>query len=286
MMNSKWSKSPSLIDYPGIHPTAIVLGDARLELDEGATVGPYCVLEGRVKIGAGSAILAHSVIQGTTLIGAGCRLGPHAAIGSDPQHHGYDGRDTYLVIEDRVIMREFSTVHRATNPGLENATRIGRGSLLMVGSHVAHDCHLGAHVTLANAVQLGGHVVIGDRAVVGGGTVIHQLVRIGRLAMIAGGEAIAKDVLPFGAVIHRRHKGYNAVGCRRAGLDVGTIQTLRAAFRKIHSHRSAIWAAHQLRATCLAESNPVVQELIEFIAATRRGIQPSAANSEMLPLAG
>jgi UDP-N-acetylglucosamine acyltransferase len=260
---------------PGIHPTATVSGEVRLE--EGATIGPYCVVEGRVRIGFGSKVLAHSVVQGTTFIGAGCRLGPHAAVGTDPQHHRYDGSETYLVIGDQVTIREFATVHRATQTGLENATRVGCGSLLMVGSHVAHDCCLGEHVTLANAVHLGGHVMVGDRATIGGGTVIHQFVRIGRLAMIAGGEALAKDVLPFGAVIHSAHKGYNAIGCHRAGLNAQTIHALRGAFREIHSHRSVHRAAMalQVRNSCLA--TPELCELIDFISSSRRGIQPSAS---------
>lgn len=106
----------STTERPGIHPTATVSGEVSLE--EGASIAPYCVVEGRVKIGAGSAVPEHSVVRGTTLIGAGCRLGPHAAIGTDPQHHGYDGRETYLVIGDNVTMREFATLHRATQTGL------------------------------------------------------------------------------------------------------------------------------------------------------------------------
>lgn len=179
-------------------------------------------------------------------------------------------------------MREFATVHRSTQTGLENATRVGRGSLLMVGSHVAHDCRLGENVTLANAVQLGGHVTVGDRAFIGGGTVIHQFVRIGRLAMIAGGEALAKEVLPFGAVFHGVHKGYNAVGCRRAGLDPKTIHALRGAFRNIHSHRSAAHAAREFRTGDFSELIPEVRELIDFIETSRRGIQPSATVSEAM----
>jgi UDP-N-acetylglucosamine acyltransferase len=150
----------------------------------------------------------------------------------------------------------------------------------MVGSHVAHDCRLGERVTLANAVQLGGHVTVGDRAFIGGGTVIHQFVRIGRLALVAGGEALAKDVMPFGAVFHGKHKGYNAVGCRRAGIDAETIHTLRAAFREIHSHHSSVQAAREVRAAGLSELILEVRELIEFIEASRRGIQPSAASSQ------
>jgi len=258
---------------PTVHPTAVIDGDVRLE--DGVSVGAYCVIEGRVKIAGGTSILPHTIIRGTTLIGPNCRIGPHAAIGSDPQHTGYDGRETYLVIEDDVTVREFASVHRATHEGLENATRVGRGSMLMAGSHVAHDCQLGDEVILANAVQLGGHVRIGARAFLGGGTVIHQFVRVGRLAIIAGGEALSKDVMPFGAVFHGRHKAYNAVGCRRAGLDARSIRGLRAAFVRIHAASGASASARELRETKLIEISEV-RELVEFIETSRRGIQPVA----------
>lgn len=277
-MNDQLSDKSAATLRPGIHPTAVIHGDVTLE--EGVQIGPYCVVEGRVKIGAGTTVLAHTIIQKKTLIGAGCRLGPNAAIGTDPQHLAYDGRETYLIVEDNVVVREFATLHRSTKPGLENATRIGRGSFLMVGSHVAHDCRVGERVTMANSVHLGGHVTVGDRVFIGGATVVHQFCRVGQLAMIAGGEALSKDVMPFGAVYHDRHKGYNAVGCRRAGLDASTIRALRAAFLYIHSQGSAMQAVRDLSHAGLDESVPQVRELIEFIRTTRRGITPSAASVE------
>ena len=32
--------------------------------------------------------------------------------------------------------------------------------------HVAHDCHLGSHLILANAASLAGHITIGDHAII------------------------------------------------------------------------------------------------------------------------
>ena len=264
----KWFERASS-ERVGVHPTAIVGPDVSLE--EGATVGPYCVIEGRVRIGAGSTILAHCVMNGTTIIGANCRIGPHAVVGVDPQHTGYTGQETYLVVEDNVTVREFATLHRATKPGLENATRVGAGSLIMVGAHVAHDCSVGENVTLANAVQLAGHVTVGDRAFIGGGTVVHQHCRVGRLAIIGGGEAVSKDVLPFGAVFHGGHKGYNAVGCRRAQIPSATVRGIRAAFQEFHSRTSPLKVAKHLRE--VDGVIPEVREVIEFIESSRRGIQ-------------
>ncbi len=274
-MKSKWSDQARCVESPAVHRTAVIGPEVTLEV--GATVGPYCVIEGRVEIGAGTKILAHSVINGTTFIGANCRIGPNAAVGLDPQHTGYNGQETYLVVEDNVTVREFATLHRATKCGLENATRVGRASFIMVGAHVAHDCRVGENVTLANAVQLAGHVTVGDRAFIGGGTVVHQFCRVGRLAMIGGGEAVSKDVLPFGAVFHGGHKGYNAVGCRRASLAAPALRGIRSAFHEFHSQTSPLKAAVQLQ-----QSGPIpeVQEIIAFIESSKRGIQKLNDHSE------
>jgi|SRR5579859_5538833 len=274
-MDSNWSQRVVSAELATVHPTAIVGPDVLL--DEGASIGPYCVIEGRVRIGAGTRILSHSILGGITYIGANCRIGPHAVVGIDPQHMAYKGGETYLVVGDNVTVREFATLHRATKPELENATRVGRGCLIMVGAHVAHDCRLGENVTLANAVQLAGHVTVGDRAFIGGGSVVHQFCRVGRLAMIGGGEALSKDVLPFGAVFRGGHKGYNAVGCRRANLPPQTTRAIRAAFHEFHTQTSPLKAAINLRQ---AGPTPEVLEVIEFIESSKRGIQKLNDHSE------
>ena len=264
--------SPPATSRPhGVHPSAVLEGE--IELDEGATIGPNCVVSGRVKIGPRSRLLANCVVEGVTFIGADCTLGPNAAIGTPPQHRGYDGQETYLIIDDGVTAREFSSIHRSTKPGPENATRVGRRSLVMAGAHVAHDCRIGENVTVANAVQFGGHVTVGDDAFVGGGVVVHQFCRIGRLAIVAGGEILNKDVLPFGAVRYGGHRAYNAVGCRRAGLSGAALRELRSAFHFLLGRRSFPQAARLLREDRGDRLSSEVAELIDFIGSSRRGIQ-------------
>lgn len=258
---------------PAVHPTAIVNGE--LTLGEGASVGAYCVIDGRVTLGAGTRVLSHTVVGGTTVVGANCRLGPHAAIGTDPQHAGYAGAETCLVIGDDVVVREFASVHKAYKPGVEHATRVGDGCFVMTGAHVGHDCVLDERVTLASAVQLGGHVTVGARAFIGGGTVVHQFVRFGRLAIVTGDEAVVKDVPPFGAMVARRLKAYNAVGCRRAGMAPAVTRAVRAAYVRIHAAGSPPQAAAALRAEPGFGSVAEVRELVEFIETTKRGITPS-----------
>lgn len=258
-----------------IHPTAIL--DPTVELGEGVEIGPYVVIQGNVKIGPATRILPHCVIQGNTLIGARCLIGPAAYIGQEGQHLTYDrSLETHLVVGDDCVIREGVTLNRSTKAGIENATTIGHHCFFMANSHVGHDCKVGNHVILANAVLLGGHVTVGDRAFLGGGCAIHQFCRVGRLAVIRGNDAVSKDAPPFCASNFNHLKGYNAVGVRRAGLSRDSIASIRAAYHALHLHRvqsDAVAAIQKLPQT------PELTELLNFLTTSKRGILPSARSN-------
>ena len=257
---------------PLIHPSAIV--DRRAELADDVEIGAYAVIEGRVVLGSGTKIYSHSILHGHTIFGTGCKIGPAAYVGLDPQHLKFDSTETSLIIGDNVVIREGASIHRAFKPGEEHATRIGDRCFLMGASHVAHDCRLGNDVILANNVMLGGHVTIGDRTFLGGGAGVHQFVRIGRLVMIAGNEGISRDVPPFAAVRYGGMKGYNAIGCRRAGISQANIHAIRRTFLSLHTHRTIATAVKAIEAANDARLSEV-QELLQFISSAKRGIQPS-----------
>src|SRR5207245_856555 len=86
--------------------------------------------------------------------------------------------------------------------------------------HLAHDCHVGNDVIIANAVQMAGHVTIEDRAIISGLVPIHQFVRIGTFSFVGGGSRVNQDVPPYtkavGNPVHLY--GLNSVGLQRAGL--------------------------------------------------------------------
>jgi len=228
------------------------------------TVGAFSVIRAGAVIGPGTII---------TTLGRNCKIGPAAFVGLPPQHSKFDGKDTRAIIGDDVVIREMVSVHRSINPAPEHATRIGNRCMLMATSHVAHDCTLGEDVILANGVLLGGHCVIGNRAFIGGGTGIHQFVRVGRLAMIAGNEPISHDVPPFAAVRYWGLKGYNAIGCKRAGMSRETIHAVRSAFRCLHTNRTMPAAVAAIRATI--PMLPEIKELLDFLASTKRGVLSS-----------
>jgi UDP-N-acetylglucosamine acyltransferase len=178
-----------------------------------------------------------------------------------------------LIIGNGVIIRETASVHRATRAGAEHATRIGDNCFLMGGVHIAHDCVLGHSVIMANAALLGGHCQIGDKVFLGGGSTLHQFVRVGRLAIVGGNEAVTQEVLPFAAIRNGGMRGYNAIGCRRAGMGREAVSAIRAVFRSLHFHRLTERAMEEIRAT--VPNLPEVHELLDFIATAKRGLVPS-----------
>jgi UDP-N-acetylglucosamine acyltransferase len=251
-----------------IHPTAIV--DPKVELAQDVTIGAYSVVRAGVKIGAGTTVLEHCILEGNTTIGQKCKIGPAAYVGMPPQHLKFDGKGTCVVIGDEVVIREMASVHRSIKNEPGAATRVGNRNWLMAGSHVGHDCNLGDDIILANAVLLGGHCQIGNQVFIGGGATIHQFVRIGRLAILAGNEAVTQDVPPFAAARYRGLKGYNAIGCKRAGLSREAIFAIRKAYYCFHTHRTTPNVLAAIRQS--VPMPPEINELIEFMGSTHRGI--------------
>jgi len=251
-----------------IHPTAIV--DRRAELADDVTVGAYSIIKAGVIVGPGTVIHEHCHLHGSTTIGQRCRIGPAAFVGLAPQHKKYVGSVTRAIIGDDVIIRETASIHRSVYPDPESATRVGSRCMFMAGSHVGHDCVVGDEIVMANCSGLGGHCVVGNRAFLGGGAMIHQFVRIGRLAIVSGNEAITHDVPPFSAARYRGLKAYNAVGCKRAGMSHETIHAVRAAFYCLHKNRTLPAAMAAIRNT--VPMLPEIEELLEFLSTTKRGI--------------
>jgi len=257
-----------------VHPAALV--DPRAELAADVEVGPYAVVGPQLRIGAGTTIGAHAVLSGRTTIGRNNRIFPHCAIGGEPQDKKYGGEDTELVIGDGNTIREFCTFSTGTVQG-GGVTRVGSDNWIMAYAHVAHDCRVGDHCVLANAVTFAGHVEVGDWVILGGLTAVHQFVRIGNHAMAGGGTILLQDLPPFvicngnPAAAH----GLNSEGLKRRGFAAETIAALRRAYKAIYKEGLTAAAACE-RIAQLAEATPASADdlgaLADFVRNSARGI--------------
>jgi len=257
-----------------VHRTALV--DPGAELADDVEVGPYAVVGPRVRIGSGSSIGAHAVIEGRTSIGRNNRIFPHTAIGGVPQDKKYAGEDTELVIGDGNTIREFCTFNTGTAQG-GGITRIGSDNWIMAYAHIAHDCRVGDHCILANAVTLGGHVELGDWVILGGLTAVHQFGRVGSHAMAGGGTILVQDLPPYvicngnPAAAH----GLNSEGLKRRGFSAEAIATLRRAYKVLYKEGlTAAAACEQLLR--MADEVPAcaadLRALADFVGSSTRGI--------------
>lgn len=248
-----------------IHPTAVVEPGA--EIGAGCRIGPCCVVGAEVRLGDGVELLSHVAVAGRTSIGARTRIWPFASVGHQPQDLKYKGEASELIIGADCMIREHATL----NPGTEGGgmvTRVGDGCLLMVGTHVGHDCQIADRVIMANNATLAGHVEIGAHAFLGGLCAVHQFVRIGAHAMVGGMSGVEKDVIPFGSVIGNRAElgGLNIIGLKRRGFDRETIHALRAAYRAIFAGAGTLHERAERAAADFPEVE-AVQEIAAFIGA-------------------
>lgn len=257
-----------------IHPTAIV--DAKAELDVSVSVGPYAVIGPHVRIGAGSSIGAHCVVDGHTTIGRDNRIFQFASVGAPPQDKKYGGEPTRLEIGHGNTIREFVTINTGTAQDA-GVTRLGDDNWIMAYVHVAHDCQLGSHLILANAVQLAGHVHLGDWVFLGGLSGVHQFVRVGAHAMTGFQTRLAQDLPPFvtAAGNPAEAQGINQEGLRRRGYSAERIAQVKKIHRLLYRQGLTLAAAREVIAQLageLSEGDADVALMFDFLGTAERGI--------------
>ena len=251
-----------------IHPSAIV--DPSAELGANVTIHPFTIIEAGVRIGDGCEIGPHAVIRTGTRMGANNRVTVGAVLGDWPQDLKFKGEESYLIIGDGNLIREYVTLHRATGEG--NATVVGNHNLIMAYSHVGHNSRVGNHVMMANTVQVAGHCQIDDYAVIGGGVGMHQFCRVGTMAMVGAYSSVRIDVPPYMMVDGdpARPVKPNTVGLRRRGLSAEAIAALRQAFKIIW--RSDLNVSDGIaRVRAEVPPLPEVNHLLEFLEAVSQG---------------
>jgi UDP-N-acetylglucosamine acyltransferase len=250
-----------------VHASAVVEPGA--VLGAGVVVEAFAFVGAGVVLGAGSRLWPHSAVFGPSHFGKNNQFHPQCCIGSPPQDRSFRDEETWLEVGDDNVFREHTTVHRGTEKG-GSVTRIGSRNLLMVGAHVAHDDEIGSDVTLTNRVSLGGHVQIADGAVLGGHVAIAPFVHVGRLAFIAGGAMVERDVPPFLIAAGDRAKirGVNRVGMKRATLGDDSIHAVERAYRHVWGGDEPLHTRLGSLPQDIAE-HPLVAELVRFLHQTR-----------------
>ena len=258
-----------------IHPSALI--DPKAELAEDVEVQAFSIIGPTVQIGRGTIVGPHCVLDGRTVLGENNRLFSGAQIGvlsQDLKHKaGLVGRTQ---IGDNNIFREHVTVSACTMSSYDDehrVTSIGDGCMFMAYSHVAHDCHVGSGVIMANCASLAGHVDVEDHAILGGLTGVHQECVVGSMAFIGGLSRVAKDVPPYMIVDGNPAKccGPNMVGLKRNGFDSARRAHIKQMFKIVfRSDLNTTQALHEIET--VVEETPERTHFVEFIRKSIRGI--------------
>lgn len=234
-------------------------------------ISPLAYVSPKAQIGKNVTIDAFAYIDDNVILGDNCHVFPHAVIGCVPQDLKFRGEETWTVIGDNCVLREFVTIHRGT--ASKGKTVVGNNNLIMAYCHVAHDCILHDNIIMSNATQLAGEVEVDDFAIIGGGTLVHQFTHIGGHCMIQGGSKINKDIPPF-AIIAREpitFCGINSVGLNRRGFTPEQIHTIQEVYRLLYQNgMNTTQALEAIEATIPQSAER--DAIVAFVRASTRGI--------------
>ena len=237
-------------------------------------ISPLAYVSPKAQLGKNVTVDAFAYIDDNVILGDNCHVFPNAVIGCIPQDLKFKGEETWTVIGDNCVLREFVTIHRGT--ASKGKTVVGNNNLIMAYCHVAHDCILHDNIIMSNCTQLAGEVEVDDFAIIGGGTLVHQFSHIGSHVMIQGGSQVTKDLPPF-SLIGRNpicFEGVNAVGLRRRGFTLEQINAIQSVYRMFYQSKLNVAPTIEK----IIEELPASRErdiITEFLASTR-GVVRSA----------
>jgi UDP-N-acetylglucosamine acyltransferase len=252
-----------------IHPTALIDPDAELGL--GVTIGPYAIIGPQVIVGDRCRIGPRATLQRNVRLASGVRVGDGSILGGDPQDHKYTGEETWVEVGEDTIIREYSTINRGTTATYR--TTVGARCFIMTYVHLAHDCHVGDDVVIANATQCAGHVTIHDRAILSGLNAVHQFVTIGTYAFVGGGSRVNQDIPPYVKAVGNPMElyGLNSIGLQRAGFPGETVAALKRAYRLFFNSDLNLSKALE-RARTELPPLPEVERFVAFVESSERGV--------------
>jgi len=203
-----------------------------------ARVHPSALIGDGVTLGADVVVGPGAVLLGPLTVGDRVWIGPQVVIGTPPemgsrrQNAAWEGDLDHCGVEigDDVVIRELSTIHQ----GSHRSTVIGTGSWLLNSVYVAHDCLVGAQVTLSAGVRVGGHVIIGEHTNVGMNAAVHQYRVIGAGSMVGMGSPVTHDLPPFAKAYGSpiRLHGLNSYVVNKLGVGPDAAAALADAYAR------------------------------------------------------
>lgn len=243
----------------------------KAKVDKSVIIGSYSVIEDDVKIGADNKIGGYVIIRNGSIIGKDNTICAGVQIGVDPQDYHFKGEPSKCLIGDNNIIREYTTISRAT--GENKATCIGDNNFIMTYVHIAHNIRIGNNNIISSGSQLGGYVELENFVNIGGLVGVHQFCRIGKYAMLGAMSYLNKDIPPY--MLARgnpaRVFGVNVRGLQLNGFTAQEVETIKTLYRLIYESSNTLTKCLKRleEKDCFGD---FARETIEFVNASKRGI--------------
>lgn len=173
-----------------------------------------------------------AIIHDNVTLGENVTVEAYAVLGSHAEHKDWwDKPRERVFIGDNTVIREHVTV----NAGTTGPTVVGKNCILLRGSHVGHDAHLGDHVTLSCNALVGGHAKVMDFANLGLGAVVKQHLVVGPGVMLGMNATATRNLEPWCIYVGTPAtiKGQNVIGLTRCKLYDDEIAQLTLAYRAL-----------------------------------------------------
>jgi UDP-3-O-[3-hydroxymyristoyl] glucosamine N-acyltransferase len=196
---------PPVSEAPGIHPSAVVAGGARIaasasigplavieqdaQIAERVLIGPGCIVQRGARVGADSTLLSRVNLYPGVTVGQRCILHAGAVVGADGFGFALN-RGTWVKVPQVGSVRIGDDVEIGANTTIDRGaiddTVVENGVKLDNQIQVGHNVIIGAHTAIAACTGISGSTVIGQRCMIGG------------MVGFAGHLTIADDVVVTG----------------------------------------------------------------------------------------
>ena len=204
---------PEATFAPGIHPSAVVPGSAKV--DSTAHIGPYCVLGENVRVGARSVLQAGVYLGANSQLGEEVNLFPNVTIYAGTElgnrvriHSGsVIGADGFGYVPDGGVHRKIPQIGNVVigddveiganvtiDRGALGPTVIGKGSKIDNLVQIAHNVILGEHCLIVSQAGIAGSTKLGQYVVLGGQVGLAGHLKIGNRAQVAAQSGVMHDI--------------------------------------------------------------------------------------------
>lgn len=245
--------------------------DPRAQIGDNCKIFPFAYIEGDVVIGDNCIIFPFTSILNGSRIGKDNKIHQGAVIAALPQDFEFRGEKSECFIGNNNIIRENVVINRATHRG--GKTVIGDNNFLMEGAHISHDTVVGNHCVFGYGTKIAGDCHIGDGVIFSSSVIENAGTRVGDGSMIQAGTTFSKDVPPY-IIAHGspvKYGGVNTTMLTIKGVSEKVQKHIANAYRLVfHGQTSVFDAVNQIKEQ--VPDSPEIQNLIEFIENTERGI--------------